>query len=230
MSSTHDEPADQSEGPVVLRVSDRHPRVRTIQVVRPTAAETTFLAATVKGLGITLKHFARNLFLPMRKAAARSKAGAPLDERWRNEIETVQYPEEKVTYPERFRGLHRLMLRDDGNVRCVACMCCPTVCPAHCITIVPEESENPGIEKRPAVFEIDELRCVVCGLCVEACPCDAIRMDTGDHAKPVEDRARGIETKASMMNRGIRSIAVQGGEGPDWRAHGEESSPGDMNR
>jgi NADH-quinone oxidoreductase subunit I len=230
MSSTHDEPADQAEGPVVLRVSDRHPRVRTIQVVRPTAAETTFLAATVKGLGITLKHFARNLFLPMRKAAARSKAGAPLDERWRNEIETVQYPEEKVTYPERFRGLHRLMLRDDGNVRCVACMCCPTVCPAHCITIVPEESENPGIEKRPAVFEIDELRCVVCGLCVEACPCDAIRMDTGDHAKPVEDRARGIETKASMMNRGIRSIAVQGGEGPDWRAHGEESSPGDMNR
>jgi hypothetical protein len=32
------------------------------------------------------------------------------------------------------------------------------------------------------------------------------------------------------MNRGIRSIAVQGGEGPDWRADGEESSPGDMNR
>jgi NADH-quinone oxidoreductase subunit I len=231
MSSAHDdhEPSE-SEGPVVLRVSDRHPRVRTIQVVRPTAAETTFFAATVKGLGITLKHFARNLFLPMRKAAVRGKAGAPVDDAWRNEIETVQYPEEKVIYPERFRGLHRLMLRDDGNVRCVACMCCPTVCPAHCITIVPEESDNPGIEKRPAVFEIDELRCVVCGLCVEACPCDAIRMDTGDHAKPVEDRARAIETKESMMNRGIRSIAVQGGEGPDWRAHGEESSPGDMNR
>ena len=232
MSSAHDdtEPTEKTEGPVVLRVSDRHPGVRTIQVVRPGAADTTFLAATVKGLGITLKHFARNLFLPMRRAALRGKAGAPIDEAWRNEIETVQYPEEKVTYPERFRGLHRLMLRDDGNVRCVACMCCPTVCPAHCITIIPEESENPGIEKRPAVFEIDELRCVVCGLCVEACPCDAIRMDTGDHARPVEDRARAIETKESMMKRGIRSIAVQGGEGPDWRAHGEESSPGDMNR
>ena len=108
-------------------------------------------------------------------------------------------------------------------------MCCPTVCPAHCITIIPEESENPGIEKRPAVFEIDELRCVVCGLCVEACPCDAIRMDTGDHAKPVEDRALAIETKDSMMGRGIRSIAVQGGEGPDWRSHGVESTRSDVN-
>ena len=231
MSSAHEEhePA-AGDGPVVLSVSDRHPRVRTIQVVRPAAADTTFLAATVKGLGITLKHFARNLFLPMRKAASRSKAGAPVDEPWKNEIETVQYPDEKVTYPERFRGLHRLMLRDDGNVRCVACMCCPTVCPAHCITIIPEESDNKGIEKRPAVFEIDELRCVVCGLCVEACPCDAIRMDTGDHAHPVEDRARAIETKESMMQRGIRSIAVQGGEGPNWRQPGDESPPGDGHR
>jgi NADH-quinone oxidoreductase subunit I len=231
MSAAHDDHGhDDHDGPVVLGVSDRHPRVRTIQIARPGHEDVSFLAATTKGLGITLKHFARNLFLPMRKVAARSKAGAPVDEPTRNEIETVQYPEEKVVYPERFRGLHRLMLRDDGNVRCVACMCCPTVCPAHCITIVPEETDNKGIEKRPAIFEIDELRCVVCGLCVEACPCDAIRMDTGDHAKPVEDRARAIETKESMMARGIRSIAKQGGEGPNWRAHGEQSSKDDVNR
>jgi NADH-quinone oxidoreductase subunit I len=236
MSAAHDDHGhdhghghgDAPAGPVVLGVSDRHPRVRTIQIVRPGAADTTFLAATVKGLGITIKHFARNLFLPMRNAAARSKAGAPADETWRNEIETVQYPEEKVTYPERFRGLHRLTLRDDGAVRCVACMCCPTVCPAHCITIIPEESNDKGIEKRPAVFEIDELRCVVCGLCVEACPCDAIRMDTGEHARPVEDRALAIETKESMMGRGVRSIASQGGEGPNWREH--EAAPGSQHK
>jgi NADH-quinone oxidoreductase subunit I len=230
MSAAHDDTHghdDKPAGPVVLGVSDRHPRVRTIQVVRPSQEETSFLAAAAKGLGITLKHFARNLFLPMRKAADRSKAGAPTDDSWHNEIETVQYPEEKVTYPERFRGLHRLMLRDDGAVRCVACMCCPTVCPAHCITIIPEESDNNGIEKRPAVFEIDELRCVVCGLCVEACPCDAIRMDTGEHAKPVEDRALAIETKASMMGRGIRSIAVQGGDGPNWRGGHAPDPSGD---
>ncbi len=220
MSSGHDHvEVETPAGPKVLAVSDRHPRVRSIAVVRPTPQETSFLAATAKGLGITLKHFARNFFLPLKKAKERARAGAPIDDKWKNEIETIQYPEEKVTYPERFRGLHRLMLRDDGAVRCVACMCCPTVCPAHCITIVPEESDEKGIEKRPAIFEIDELRCVVCGLCVEACPCDAIRMDTGEHALPVEDRAVAIETKASMMARGIRSTATQGGEGPDWREH-----------
>jgi NADH-quinone oxidoreductase subunit I len=190
MSAAHHDDHDDHEGPKVLaQATSKHGKVmRTIQVVRPEPQDASFIAASAKGFGITLKHFARNLFLPLRKASARAKAGAPVDEKWKNEIETVQYPEETVTYPERFRGLHRLMLRDDGAVRCVACMCCPTVCPAHCITIIPAETDNKGIEKKPAVFEIDELRCVVCGLCVEACPCDAIRMDTGDHAKPVEDR------------------------------------------
>lgn len=229
MSAAHDDHSHEepTEG---LKVLATFNKVRTVQVHRPSPQDTSFLGATAKGLGVTLKHFARNLFLPLRKAGVRAKAGAPVDDAWHNEIETVQYPEEKVTYPERFRGLHRLMLREDGAVRCVACMCCPTVCPAHCITIIPEESDSKGIEKRPAVFEIDELRCVVCGLCVEACPCDAIRMDTGDHAKPVEERALAIETKDSMLGRGIRSIAQQGGEGPNWRAEPTTAKPKDVNR
>ena len=225
----HDESGDGRRPYIVLGVSDRHPKVRTVQVVRPEPADVSFLAASAKGLGITLKHFAKNLFLPLKSLKGRKVSGAAKPEPMRNDIETIQYPEEKVTYPERFRGLHRLMLREDGATRCVACMCCPTVCPAHCITIIPEESGDKSIEKRPAVFEIDELRCVVCGLCVEACPCDAIRMDTGDHAKPVEDRADAIETLDSMKGRGIRSIAVQGGEGPNWREH-EGGSPPDVNR
>jgi len=219
MSAAHHDHDEAHEGPKVLaeKTSSAGKTVRTLQVVRPEPHDASFLAASAKGFGITLKHFARNFFLPLRKASARAKAGAPVDESLKSLIETVQYPEEKVKYPERFRGLHRLMLRDDGAVRCVACMCCPTVCPAHCITIIPAETDNKGIEKKPAVFEIDELRCVVCGLCVEACPCDAIRMDTGEHAKPTEERADGIETLETMLARGIRSIAKQGGEGPSWR-------------
>ena len=79
------------------------------------------------------------------------------------------------------------------------------------------DQRQEAIEKRPAIFEIDELRCVVCGLCVEACPCDAIRMDTGEHAQPVEQRADGILDKDTMLSMGTRSIATQGGTGPDWR-------------
>jgi NADH-quinone oxidoreductase subunit I len=201
----------EPRGLKVLGTSDRNPGVRTVQVRRPELDEASFLPAVVKGLGITLRHFARNFF--------RSRESG--------DIETIQYPEEPIEYPERNRGLHRLMMRDDGAVRCVACMCCPTVCPANCITIVPAESDDKGIEKRPAVFEIDELRCVVCGLCVEACPCDAIRMDTGHHAKPVEKRGDGIMTMDMLLKeneripshrvRDPRSVAVQGGVGSDWR-------------
>ncbi len=174
----------------------------------------------LKGLGVTLRHFMKNILGKRRPVEALAKGTAVTDKGFipYNEIETIQYPEEKSFYPERFRGLHRLMQREDGNVRCVACMCCPTVCPAHCITIIPAETDSKGIEKKPAVFEIDELRCVVCGFCVEACPCDAIRMDTGDHAKPVEDRADAVESLQTMLARGIKSTAKQGGEGPNWRS------------
>jgi NADH-quinone oxidoreductase subunit I len=195
----HQAEATESEDqPIVLSVSDKNEKVRTIAVRRPEPEDVNFLPALMKGLGITLKHFFTNVT---------TKKG----------VETLQYPEEKQVYPERSRGLHRLMLRDDDTVRCVACMCCPTVCPANCITIIPAERDDAGIEKYPAVFEIDELRCVVCGLCVESCPCDAIRMDTGIHAVPVEERGDAIMDKKNLLSRGERSIAVQGGSGSDWR-------------
>lgn len=156
-----------------------------------------YLPEIIKGLGVTARHFFANLF-------------------FRKHTVTVQYPEERVAYPERFRGLHRLMLREDGNVRCVACMLCPTVCPANCITIVAEDTGD-GKEKRPQVFEIDELRCVVCGLCVEACPCDAIRMDTGVHAPAVDFRGDSVLGKRDLMKHGTQSVAVQGGVGANWK-------------
>lgn len=194
-SSHHPEPAapaaEATEWP-------RKGKIGVRVVARPDSLEQrVYLPEVVRGLGVTVRHFFANVF-------------------GRKYTDTVEYPEQKATYPQRFRGLHRLMHRDDGEVRCVACMLCPTACPANCITIVAEDTGD-GREKRPKIFEIDELRCVVCGLCVEACPCDAIRMDTGVHAEAVDFRGDAVLGKIDLLKRGAPSIAVQGGVGADWR-------------
>jgi NADH-quinone oxidoreductase subunit I len=198
-------------GPVVVSVSEKNPRVRTVRLERAEMGmDVTFLPAILTGLGVTARHFFRNVF-------------------GRKDTATVEYPDVKPPYPERFRGVHRLMLRDDGSVRCVACMLCPTVCPAHCITIHPGEREDSN-EKYPVVFEIDELKCVVCGLCVEACPCDAIRMDTGVHMGPSASRGEAVLAKVDLMKRGERSTATQGGLGPDWDRRDEVPERGPESR
>jgi NADH-quinone oxidoreductase subunit I len=104
------------------------------------------------------------------------------------------------------------MKRDDGTVRCVACMCCSTACPAKCITIEAEDTLDRGVEKRPRVFNIDLLLCIFCGNCVEACPCDAIRMDTGEHAPPTLTRAEHLITLDCMLAAGGPSVSPQGGK------------------
>lgn len=171
--------------PATTKVLTRHKR---------TFAERIYLWEIVKGLGVTTRQFFRNI--------------KPTGKR---DLITVQYPEEQREYPERYRGLHRLMYRDDGQVRCVACMCCSTACPADCIHIEAAEHEDPNIEKYPTSFVIDELRCIACGYCVEACPCDAIRMDSGLHCEPFSDRQAAFFDLKTLMDLGGLSHAKQGG-------------------
>lgn len=176
-----------------------------------TAKDQIFLPAILEGLLTTARHFFKNTLTP-----------------GMGDVDTIRYGEPQVKvkdyYPPRFRGLHRLMKRADGSVRCVACMCCSTVCPAKCIYIVAEDRKDEQ-EKAPESFVIDELKCVVCGLCVEACPCDAIRMDTRRHMKPTESRAEAVLGKIELLKKGKKSVAVQGGIGADYRAKAPKADP-----
>jgi NADH-quinone oxidoreductase subunit I len=159
----------------------------------------SYLPAVGKGLVQTMAAFFTNT-----KEMVLGQKKDPVLEGMSWGINTISYPEEKRPYPERFRGLHRLTIRDDGSARCVACLCCSTACPAQCIHIeageYPEGDERHGYERFPKVFVIDELRCIFCGFCVEACPCDAIRMDTGMHAVPYDSREQFIYQRDLMMS------------------------------
>jgi len=85
---------------------------------------------------------------------------------------TLQYPTEKTQRSQRWRGLHRLNVDENGNLKCVACGLCAKTCPSEAISIVPYEDE--GGTRYPVKFVIDELRCIFCGFCQEACPKEAI--------------------------------------------------------
>ncbi|MFT3775210.1 MAG: NADH-quinone oxidoreductase subunit I [Minicystis sp.] len=164
-----------------------------------TADVQAYVPEFLKGLRITMRHFFKNT-----KEMVLGQKPDPVLEALEDGVTTLFYPEEKRPYPERFRGLHRLTLRDDGSPRCVACLCCSTACPAQCISITPGEypagDARRGYERFPETFVIDELRCIFCGFCVEACPCDAIRMDTGMHAVPYDSREQFIYEKDLLMS------------------------------
>ena len=88
-----------------------------------------YLVEVLSGLGLTAAHFFRNMGRHIARALGRSGVSGAV---------TIQYPEERRPYSPRLRSLHRLVRREDGSPRCVACMMCETVCPARCIYIVAE--------------------------------------------------------------------------------------------
>jgi len=157
------------------------------------ARERLYLREVVRGVGITAGHFIHNLF------GIRDPNPEVLERRGFNLDAAQQYPEERKQLPPGYRGMHRLVPREDGKPRCVACYMCATVCPAQCIYIEAGEYDAEGIEKYPVRFEIDELRCIVCGFCVEACPKDAIRMDTGRHSPAVLSRGLATFDKEALL-------------------------------
>ena len=87
---------------------------------------------------------------------------------------TIQYPEQAVYLPPRYRGRIVLTRDPDGEERCVACNLCAVACTVGCIAL--QKAEKDDGRWYPEFFRINFSRCIFCGMCEEACPTTAIQL------------------------------------------------------
>lgn len=166
----------------------------------------------VKGLSVTLKHFVETFlddihWFGQRNSLATFQTKQGLGGKG---MYTVQYPEEKIAVPERFRYIPFLVTynNDDpeypGKDWCTSCGICAKVCPPQCIWIVRGTDATTGRPKpEPEQFYIDIDICMNCGYCAEYCPFDAIRMDH-DYELASYDRTGNHIYDHSKLTKEIR--------------------------
>lgn len=138
-------------------------------------------------IGSAVNSLGHGLFVTIRNFAARR----PI---------TIQYPEERLELPERFRGyVEYLFDPETGEPLCNACLACERICPPKCIQI--QSSRKPeGKGLRPDLYVLNHAHCMQCSLCIEVCPVDALAWNKGyersstDRRKLVyEYRREGLE-------------------------------------
>jgi NADH-quinone oxidoreductase subunit I len=112
---------------------------------------------------------------------------------------TVQYPDEKVYLPPRYRGRIILSRDPNGEERCVACYLCSIACPVDCIALQATEDEYG--RRYPKFFRINFSRCILCGFCEEACPTYAIQL-TPDFEMGEYDRQNLVYEKEDLLISG----------------------------
>ena len=83
---------------------------------------------------------------------------------------TVQYPDERLPIPDRYRGIHYL-----EQEKCINCLACARACPIDCIEM---DAVRHGKELEWVKFTVDYQKCMFCELCVYPCPKDCIHMST----------------------------------------------------
>ena len=112
---------------------------------------------------------------------------------------TIQYPDEKIIHPPRFRGRIILSRDPEGHERCVACYLCAAACPVDCIALQATQDEHG--RRYPAFFRINFSRCILCGFCEEACPTYAIQL-TNDFEYGEYDRQNMVYEKEDLLISG----------------------------
>lgn len=139
-----------------------------------------------KGLWVTFRHFFNTYVDDIRYAGRKYLRQENFSVRQGLNAQgayTVQYPDEKLAVPERFRFVPFLITEDQDPARmgedwCTSCGICAKVCPPQCIWIV--RGSDPVTKRpvpQPEAFFIDIDICMNCGFCAEYCPFDAIKMD-----------------------------------------------------
>lgn len=149
-----------------------------------------FGLGVVRGMGVTLKRFIDTYVRGYDTYPRAQEIGglAEVERKYPAKpggLFTVEYPEEKVPVPERFRNIPMLIYEPEpdseraeyGGNRCTACGICAKVCPPQCIWIVQQKDENGRPVPVPEAFYIDASICMSCGFCAEYCPFDAIKMN-----------------------------------------------------
>lgn len=117
---------------------------------------------------------------------------------------TVQYPDERLPIPNRYRGIHYL-----EQEKCINCLACARACPIDCIEM---DAIRHGKELEWVSFTLDYQKCMFCELCVYPCPKDCIHMGT-EFALATEDR--------SELNHDLLSFK---GMAPDARVRMKEAA------
>jgi NADH-quinone oxidoreductase subunit I len=171
--------------------------------------EKLYLPAFIGGFKVTMRHAWGSLF-----------GGKTV---------TMEYPEQKWSVPEGYRGAPYLVRDQEGNTKCVSCQLCEFVCPPKAIKIYPpgssgQTADRANAEKMPEDFQINFLRCIYCGLCQEVCPEEAIFL-LKDYSITGMNREELIYDKEKLLALGGTHAGVQKWKQKQEEAQEQESFP-----